>query len=141
MTTYLTIITTVLVATQLVRITQNHISLFRQEKEIKKVCGWLKDNDVSEHDFEVQRKVFYLLYDWLTGQLVQRTDAVTEILREIKDTESDEVRDYLFDVTRKAMWNLPSTGDRMLICPECGLDVHSDFDRCPRCGAEVRNNG
>ena len=36
MTTYLTIITTILVLTQIIRITQNHISLFRQEKEIKK---------------------------------------------------------------------------------------------------------
>ena len=24
----------------------------------------------------------------------------------------------------------------MWICPECGLDVHSDFDRCVRCGYE-----
>jgi rubrerythrin len=25
----------------------------------------------------------------------------------------------------------------MLICPECGLDVHSDFKTCPRCGARM----
>lgn len=66
MTTYLTIMVTVLVATQIIRITQNHISLFRQEKKIKETCGWLKDNDVSEIDFKIQRKVFYLLYDKLT---------------------------------------------------------------------------
>ena len=36
MTTYLTIITTILVLTQIIRITQNYISLFRQEKKIKK---------------------------------------------------------------------------------------------------------
>lgn len=65
MTTYLTIITTVLVLTQIIRITQNHISLFRQEKKIKKTVGWLKDNDVSERDFEVKRQVFYMLYDKL----------------------------------------------------------------------------
>ena len=65
MTTYLTIITTVLVLTQIIRITQNHISLFRQEKKIKKTVGWLKDNDISERDFEVQRQVFYMLYDKL----------------------------------------------------------------------------
>ena len=65
MTTYLTIITTVLVLTQIIRITQNHISLFRQEKKIKKTVGWLKDNDVSERDFEVQRQVFYMLYNKL----------------------------------------------------------------------------
>lgn len=65
MTTYLTIITTVLVLTQIIRITQNHISLFRQEKEIKKNVGWIKDNDVSKRDFEVQREVFYMLYERL----------------------------------------------------------------------------
>ena len=65
MTTYLTIITTVLVLTQIIRITQNHISLFRQEKEIKKKIGWIKDNDISERDFEIQREVFYLLYEKL----------------------------------------------------------------------------
>ena len=65
MTTYLTIITTILVLTQIIRITQNHISLFRQEKKIKKTVGWLKDNDVSKRDFEVQRQVFYMLYDKL----------------------------------------------------------------------------
>ena len=65
MTTYLTIITTILVLTQIIRITQNHISLFRQEKKIKKTVGWLKDNDVSERDFKVQRQVFYMLYDKL----------------------------------------------------------------------------
>ena len=26
----------------------------------------------------------------------------------------------------------------MLICPECGLDVHSDFKKCPRCGAKMQ---
>ena len=65
MTTYLTIITTILVLTQSIRITQSHISLFRQEKKIKKTVGWLKDNDVSERDFKVQRQVFYMLYDKL----------------------------------------------------------------------------
>lgn len=65
MNTYLTIMVTILVATQIIRITQNHISLFRQEKEVKKVCGWVLENDVSEVDFEIQRKTFYLLYEKL----------------------------------------------------------------------------
>lgn len=65
MTTYLTIITTVLVLTQIIRITQNHISLFRTRKEIEKKISWIKENDVSERDFEIQREVFYLLYEKL----------------------------------------------------------------------------
>lgn len=64
---YMTIITTILVATQVIRVTQNAISLHRQEKDIKKVCGWIKDNDVSEKDFNTQREVFYMLHDWLSG--------------------------------------------------------------------------
>ena len=64
---YLTFITTILVVTQVIRVTQNAISLHRQEKDIKKVCGWLKDNDVSEKDFNIQREVFYMLHDWLSG--------------------------------------------------------------------------
>ena len=71
MNLYLTIMMTVLVATQIIRITQNHISLFRKEKEIKKACAWIKDNDVSEHDFEIQRKVYYMLYD----ELIRRANA------------------------------------------------------------------
>lgn len=65
MNTYLTIMVTVLVATQIVRVTQNQISLFRQEKKIKQAAGWLKDNYVTEHDFNVQRAVYEMLYDKL----------------------------------------------------------------------------
>lgn len=66
---YLTIITTVLVLTQVIRVIQNHISLMRQEKKIEETCGWLKDNDVSEKDFLVQREVFYMLHDKLKREL------------------------------------------------------------------------
>ena len=65
MTVYLAIITTVLVVTQVIRVTQNHIQLNRQRKEIEKTIGWIKDNDISQVDFETQREVFYLLKDWL----------------------------------------------------------------------------
>ena len=69
MNTYLAIMVTVLVATQIIRITQNAISLYRQEHQIKKAIGWIKDNDVSEHDFEVQRDCFYMLRMWLEKEL------------------------------------------------------------------------
>lgn len=65
MNIYLAIITTVLVVTQIIRVTQNQIQLRRQRNEIDKAVGWLKDNDISEADFETQREVFYLLKDWL----------------------------------------------------------------------------
>ena len=68
MNTYLTIMVTVLVVTQIIRITQNHISLFRQEKKIKEACGWLKDNEVTEQDFLLQRKVYQMIYDKLSKE-------------------------------------------------------------------------
>ena len=66
MEVYLTIMVTVLVATQIIRITQNFISLRRQNKELDKDLQWIRDNDISKKDFDVQRKVFYLLYEKLT---------------------------------------------------------------------------
>ena len=29
------------------------------------------------------------------------------------------------------------SNSEMLVCPACGLEVHSDFKTCPRCGAEM----
>ena len=68
MNTYLTIMVTVLVATQIIRITQNAIQLHIQNKKIEKAVGWIKDNDVSEHDFEIQRAVYMMLYDKLKAE-------------------------------------------------------------------------
>ena len=74
MNTYLTIMVTVLVATQIIRIAQNHISLFRREKKIDEVCGWIKENEVCEKDFEIQRKVFYMLHDKLSHELESKRE-------------------------------------------------------------------
>lgn len=68
MSTYLTIITTILVVTQIIRVTQNAINLHRQNNEIKKTIKWFEDRDVSERDFDVQRECFYLLRDYLKGK-------------------------------------------------------------------------
>ena len=65
MNTYLTIMVTVLVATQIIRIMQNHINLRIQNKKIKDTVGWIEENDISKKDFEIQRKVFYMLYEKL----------------------------------------------------------------------------
>lgn len=65
MTTYLTIMITILVATQIVRIIQNAISLHRQEKEIKKNIAWVKDVELTPADFENQKEVYKLLRERL----------------------------------------------------------------------------
>lgn len=69
MNIYLAIITTVLVLTQIVRLIQNAIQLHRQEKAIAKDLAWIKDNDISERDFDVQRDCFYLLRDYLEREM------------------------------------------------------------------------
>ena len=82
MNTYLTIMVTVLVATQIIRITQNAIQLHLQNKKIEKAVGWIKGNDVSERDFEVQRNCFYLLETYLERELGIDYGAVLEDFKE-----------------------------------------------------------
>ena len=60
MNTYLAIITTVLVLTQIIRVTQNHISLRRQNMFFDKEVGELRDIEVKKEDFENQRKFYRL---------------------------------------------------------------------------------
>ena len=62
---YLTIITTILVLTQIIRVTQNAITLHRQNKAIKRDLAWLHDHYVTQDDFENQREVFRLLREKL----------------------------------------------------------------------------
>ena len=69
MNIYLAIITTVLVITQVIRVTQNAVSLRRQEDEIKRQLKWLKDRDITQKDFDTQRECFYMLHTWLSDQL------------------------------------------------------------------------
>lgn len=75
MNIYLTIMVTVLVVTQVIRVTQNHIQLQIQRKEIDKTIGWIRDNDVSETDFETQRAVFQMLYKKLSEEEYDNVDS------------------------------------------------------------------
>jgi hypothetical protein len=54
--TYLSIITTVLVITQVIRLVQNTIQLRKQDILFKKQLGQI--SDVTEEDFQIQR-LFY----------------------------------------------------------------------------------
>lgn len=82
MTTYLTIITTVLVLTQIIRITQNHINLRIEKKRFDENCKWVEDAHITERDFEVQRDVYYMLRMWLENELEIDYGACEE---EVKD--------------------------------------------------------
>ena len=65
MNTYLAIITTVLVITQIVRIIQNAVHLHRQNVLFKEELGQLANCNPTEQDFENQRKAYQLIVDYL----------------------------------------------------------------------------
>lgn len=65
MTTYLTIITTVLVITQIIRVTQNAIQTHRQNVLFKKQCAEFVDMDIKKADFEMQRKAYEMIVEYL----------------------------------------------------------------------------
>lgn len=65
MNTYLSIITTVLVITQVVRLIQNAVQLHRQNVLFKKQLGQLAACSPTEQDFENQRKAYQLIVELL----------------------------------------------------------------------------
>ena len=69
MNTYLAIITTVLVVTQIVRVCQNHRQLRRQRIVFEKQLCELANTEVTKADFAVQRKAYRLLVEYLEDKL------------------------------------------------------------------------
>lgn len=65
MNTYLAIITTVLVVTQIIRLIQNTIQLRKQDILFKKQLKDLADMELTESDFETQRKAYRLIVNHL----------------------------------------------------------------------------
>jgi hypothetical protein len=65
MNTYLAIITTVLVITQIVRLIQNAVQLHRQNILFKEQLAQLADCNPTEKDFETQRKAYQLIVNRL----------------------------------------------------------------------------
>lgn len=65
MNTYLAIITTLLVITQIVRLIQNAVQLHRHNVLFKEKLGHLADCNPTEQDFENQRKAYRLIVDYL----------------------------------------------------------------------------
>ena len=79
---YLTIMVTVLVLSQIVRVIQNAIHIHKWNKQLERDLAWIKDRDISERDFDVQREVFYLLREKLLNEADNRErdrDPETEI--------------------------------------------------------------
>ena len=66
MTLYLTIITTVLVITQIIRIAQNAINLRNQNNEVKQAINDLERMNPTVDDFETQREAMRLIVWYLS---------------------------------------------------------------------------
>ena len=67
-------------------------------------------------------------------------DAFTKyIIQEVVQVSDESIEKIADAVVRKlADRKTEPTHGKMLICPHCGLEVHSDFEHCPRCGADMR---
>ena len=61
MSTYLAIMTTVLVATQIVRVVQNGINLHMNNKKIKAALNQV--SDITEEDLKTQREAYRLIVE------------------------------------------------------------------------------
>lgn len=86
MNTYLAIITTALVVTQIIRLIQNTIQLYRQNVLFKKQLGQIED--VTQEDLDTQRKAYRLAVEYLKHRVqFKATDA--EIVT-VEDECNDE---------------------------------------------------
>lgn len=74
MNTYLAIITTVLVITQIIRVTQNHIQIRKQNVVYKKQLGELADLEIQKDDFEYQKKAYRLIVEKLEKEGVTKDE-------------------------------------------------------------------
>ena len=78
MNIYLTIITTVLVITQVIRVWQNKIQLKRQQILFEKQLGQIEE--ITQEDLDIQKQYYRLAVEWLLAQKEEKT--VTDCHRE-----------------------------------------------------------
>lgn len=74
MNIYLVIITTVLVITQIIRVTQNAIQVHRQNVLFNKQCEEVRDIEIMKADFDMQRKAYQLIVEYLESKKYQGDD-------------------------------------------------------------------
>lgn len=70
------------------------------------------------------------------SDLIERDMALEKMADYVASGYADSAED--FEEYSRIICQLPpvtpQNHGKMLICPSCGLDVHSDFKYCPRCG-------
>lgn len=108
MNKYLAIITTVLVITQVIRLVQNTIQLRRQKILFEKQLGQL--DDITEEDFQIQKKYYRLQVEYLEG------------LKEEKTAHWDD-----FGLDSHPRYR----------CSKCMRMNYRKDDYCPNCGREM----
>lgn len=69
MNTYLAIITTLLVVTQIIRLFQNTIQLRKQDILFKEQLGQLQD--VTQEDFDIQKRAYRLIVEHFESQKIK----------------------------------------------------------------------
>ena len=67
MNTYLTIMVTILVTTQLIRIIQNAIQLHWQSKKINAQISSIQE--ITNHDIDVQKEAYRLIVKYLSDKV------------------------------------------------------------------------
>lgn len=78
MNIYLAIITTVLVVTQIIRLIQNAVQLHRQNVLFKKQLGDLEKMELTEKDFEAQKKAYRLIVEYLEHKVAAKETGTDE---------------------------------------------------------------
>lgn len=71
MNTYLVIITTVLVVTQIIRLIQNAVQLHKQNILFKEQLGHLAEFNPTEQDFENQRKAYRMIVEYFEAKKIK----------------------------------------------------------------------
>ena len=92
---YLAIITTVLVVTQIIRLIQNTIQLHKQDVLFKKQLKGLADMDLTEKDFETQRKAYRLIVEHFETTKIKPPIIHEEIRKVVNVCAKVEVDDMI----------------------------------------------
>ena len=95
MNTYLAIITTVLVITQIVRVIQNHTQLRRQRILFEKQLGQLADCEPTKEDFEMQRKAYRLIVEYFETRKI-KPPIIREETRKVIDVFAEKELDDMY---------------------------------------------
>lgn len=109
----------------------------------KQIADWLKDYKLllEQEPITVETIDQYCKeHNYVLCERGTERKILDDIKAEIEDLEPE----YDFEGFYKCQSEVLNIIDKhisgnMLVCPNCGLDVHSDFENCPRCGERMKN--